>query len=106
MITPTGTAAPALAADAFVRGDRRRQLELADFRGSWVVIAFGARYGDIVELAELEEAFAADGAIILPATPDDWHAVADRYAGVDSLRCPILSSAADARRITAIVDPG
>src|SRR3954470_2526452 len=106
MITPTGTAAPALAADAFVRGDRRRQLELANFRGSWVVIAFGARYTDILELAELEEAFAADGAIVLAATPDDWHDVADRYGGVESLRFPILSSVDEARRLTAIVDPG
>ena len=33
MITPTGTAAPALAADAFVRGEKRRCISLTEFRG-------------------------------------------------------------------------
>jgi alkyl hydroperoxide reductase subunit AhpC len=106
MITPTGTAAPILGADAFVRGEKRRRLELSDFRGSWVVLAFGVRGTDVAELAELEEAFAADGAVVLAATPDDWHEVADRYGELETLRFPILTSVDEARRITAIVDPG
>jgi peroxiredoxin len=105
MITPTGTAAPALGADAFVRGERRRRIELSEFRGTWVVLAFGVREADVLELAELEEAFAADGAVVLAATPDDWHDVADRY-DLAVLRFPILTSVDEARRITAIVDPG
>ena len=105
MITPTGTAAPQLAAHAFVRGEKRRSIALADFRGSWVVLALGARATDVLELAALEEAFAADGAVVLAATPDDWHEVASRFAD-EPVRFPILTSVDEARRITAIVDPG
>ena len=105
MITPTGTAAPMLDVDAFVRGEKRRRLSLAEFRGTWVVLALGARSTDVLELAELEEAFAADGAIVLAATPDDWHEVASRYAD-EPVRFPILASVEETRRITAIVDPG
>ena len=39
MITQIGTAAPAVAADAFVRGEQRRTMELSEFRGTWVVLA-------------------------------------------------------------------
>ena len=106
MITPTGTAAPALGADAFVRGEKRRRLELADFRGSWVVLAFGVREADVLELAELEEAFAADGAVLLASTTDDWYEVEARYGDVETLRFPLLTSVDEPRRITAIVDPG
>ena len=106
MITSTGTAAPALAADAFVRGEKRRTLALSDFRGTWVVLAFAARHTDVVELAELEEAFAADGAVVLAATPDGWHDAADRYGSEPAVRFPILTGVEEHRRITAIVDPG
>jgi peroxiredoxin len=105
MITPTGTAAPLLAADAFVRGEKRRRLSLADFRGSWVVVAFGARALDVLELAAYEESFAADGAVVLATTPDDWHETASRYRD-EPVRFPILTSVEETRRITAIVDPG
>ena|SRR5579885_219240 len=105
MITPTGTAAPVLEADAFVRGEKRRRLSLAEFRGTWVVLALGVRPGDVLELAALEEAFAADGAVVLAATPDDWHEVASRYAD-EPVRFPILASVQESRRLTAIVDPG
>ena len=105
MITPTGTAAPTLEADAFVRGEKRRRLSLAEFRGTWVVLALGARSTDVLELAALEEAFAADGAVVLAATPDDWHDIASRYSD-EPVRFPILSSVDETRRITAIVDPG
>jgi alkyl hydroperoxide reductase subunit AhpC len=106
MITPTGTAAPTLAADAFVRGEKRRTLRLDDYRGTWVVLAFGVRRGDLLELAALEEAFAADGAVVLAATADDWHEVEQRYAPDTVVRFPILTSVEERRRITAIVDPG
>jgi peroxiredoxin len=105
MITPTGTAAPLLAADAFVRGEKRRRLSLADFRGSWVVVAFGARALDVLELAAYEESFAADGAVVLATTTDDWHETASRYRD-EPVRFPILTSVEETRRITAIVDPG
>jgi peroxiredoxin len=106
MITPTGTAAPHVAGDAFVRGEKRRRIELAEYRGSWVVLALGVRHADVLELAELEEAFAADGAVVLAATPDDWHEVAARYGDETAVRFPILAEVDEGRRITAIVDPG
>ena len=70
MVTPIGTAAHLLDADAFVRGDGRRRISLADYRGTWVVLALGARRLDVLELTALEETFAADGAVVLAATPD------------------------------------
>jgi peroxiredoxin len=106
MITSPGTAAPALAADAFVRGEERRRLELPEFRGAWVVLAFAVRHTDVLELAELEEAFAAGGAVILAATPDDRHEVEHRYRSEQTVRFPILTEVEEHRRITALIDPG
>jgi alkyl hydroperoxide reductase subunit AhpC len=106
MITQIATAAPALVADAFVRGEQRRRLELAGFRGTWVVLAFGVRHSDVLDLARLEEAFAADGAVVLAATAEDWHEVEHRYGEEESVRFPILTEVEERRRITAIVDPG
>ena len=105
MINHVGTALHNLAADAFVRGEKRRRLELSAFRGSWLVLALGVRRADVLELAALEEAFAADGAIVLAATPDDWHETASRYGG-EPVRFPILTGIAETRRITVVVDPG
>jgi alkyl hydroperoxide reductase subunit AhpC len=99
------TAAPQLVAEAFVRGERRRELALTEFRGSWLVVALGARRADILELAELEETFAADGAVVVAATSDDWYATAFAYAST-AVRFPILTSVDEARRVTLIVDPG
>jgi peroxiredoxin len=106
MITSIGTAAPILAADAFVRGEKRRTLALSEFRGTWVVLVLAARHADVLELAELEEAFAADGAVVLAATPDDWHEVEHRYGPEQALRFPILTGVEEHRRITLVVDPG
>ena len=97
-------AAPALTADAFVRGERRRPISLADFRGTWAVVALGARSTDVLELAAFEEAFAADGAVLVAATTDDWHEVASRYAD-EPVRFPILAGVEEHRRVTLIVDP-
>jgi hypothetical protein len=99
------TAAPALAADAFVRGERRCTLDLAGFRGTWVVLALGVRYADVLELGELEEAFAADGAVVLGATAADWHDTERRYGSEETVRFPILTEVDEHRRITMIVDP-
>ena len=105
MITPIRTAAPTLEADAFVRGEGRRRVSLESYRGTWIVVALGARPLDVLELAALEESFAADGAVVLAATPDDWREVASRY-GDEPVRFPILSSVDETRLITLIVDPG
>jgi alkyl hydroperoxide reductase subunit AhpC len=105
MITPTRTSALPIAADAFVRGERRRTLRLDDYRGTWVVLAFGVRHADVLELAELEEAFAADGAVVLAASADDWHVVEQRFGAETTVRFPILTSVDERRRLTVIVDP-
>ena len=68
-------------------------------------LAFGARHDDLLELAALEEAFGADGAIVLATRPDDWHELAARYGG-ESIRFPILCEIEERRRITIVVDPG
>src|SRR3954466_15191701 len=98
-------AAPQLVAEAFVRGERRREIALTEFRGSWLVVALGARRSDILELTELDDAFGADGAVVVAATPDDWYATAFAYAGT-AVRFPILTSVDETRRVTLIVDPG
>ena len=54
---------------------------------------------------QLEEAFGADGAIVLATTPHDWHETADRY-GDEPVRFPLFTEVAEQRRITIIVDPG
>jgi alkyl hydroperoxide reductase subunit AhpC len=105
MITPIRTAAPTLEADAFVRGEGRRRVSLESYRGTWVVVALGARPLEVLELAALEESFAADGAVVHAPKPHDWHEVAARY-GDEPVRFPILSSVDETRRVTLIVDPG
>ena len=106
MVTAIGTAAPRVSGDAFVRGEKRRTISLDEYRGTWVVVAFGVRHADVLELAALEESFAADGAVVIAATPDDWHEVAYRYGDEESVRFPILAGVEEERRLTAIVDPG
>src|SRR6476661_2802674 len=106
MTIRTGTAAPVLAGDAFVRGEKRRRIDLTELRGTWVVLAFAARRIEVLDLAELEEAFAADGAVVVAATADDWHEVAARYSDEGSVRFPILTEIQETRRITMIVDRG
>lgn len=79
-------------------------ITLAEFRGGWTVVAFGVRHLDALELAELEEAFAADGAVVLATTPDDWHETETKYRN-EPVRFPLLTGVAETRRITMIVDP-
>jgi peroxiredoxin len=105
MLICIGNAAPHVAADAFARGEQRRRISLTDFRGTWLVVAFGVGRSDALELAQLEEAFAADGAVVLATTPDDWHDTAHRYAS-EPIRLPLLTSVEETRRLTMIVDPG
>jgi hypothetical protein len=99
------TAAPALEADAFVRGESRRRMSLAEFRGTWLVVALGARRADVLELAKLEEAFAASGAVVIATTPEDWHGVEHVYSA-EPVRFPILAGVDESRRVTLVVDPG
>ena len=101
----TGTAAPTLAADAFVRGQKRFSLALSEYRGTWAVVANAPPPPHVHELAQHEEAVGADGANDLATTPHDWHETADRY-GDEPVRFPLFTEVAEQRRITMIVDPG
>jgi alkyl hydroperoxide reductase subunit AhpC len=105
MLISIGSAAPWLEAEAFVRGEQRRTIALSDYRGGWAVVAFGVRRFDTRQLADLEEAFAADGAVVIAATADDWHDTEIVYRN-EALRFPLLTGVAETRRITMIVDPG
>lgn len=105
MFIAIGSAAPNLEAEAFTLGDDKRRIRLSDYRGGWVVVAFGVRRFDAQELGELEEAFAADGAVVLATTAHDWHETADRFRH-ERVRFPLLSGIDETRRITMIVDPG
>ncbi len=97
-------AAPQLVAEAFIRGERRREIALSEFRGSWAVVSLAARRADVLALAELEEAFAATGAVVVAATADDWYSAAFTYSGTP-VRFPILTGVAESRRLTLFVDP-
>ena len=105
MMISIGSAAPRVTADAFLHGESRRRITLDEYRGTWLVVAFGARRFDTRELAELEEAFAADGAVVLVTTPHAWEDAASLY-GDEPVRLPVLTGVDEPRRITMIVDQG
>jgi NMD protein affecting ribosome stability and mRNA decay len=95
---------PALAADAYVRGEKRRCIGIDEFRGSWLVIALGARVFDMLELAALDDAFNADGAVVVAATAHDYEDVAARLE-TESVRFPVFTDVEESRRVTLILDP-
>jgi len=95
---------PVLAADAYVRGEKRRCIGIDEFRGSWLVMALGARTFDILELAALDDAFNADGAVVVAATAHDYEDVAARLE-TESVRFPVFTDVEKSRRVTLILDP-
>jgi len=95
---------PVLAADAYVRGEKRRCIGIDEFRGSWLVMALGARTFDILELAALDDAFNADGAVVVAATAHDYEDVAARLE-TESVRFPVFTDVEESRRVTLILDP-
>jgi hypothetical protein len=98
------SAAPALEAEAFIRGEKRRRMSLPDFRGTWVVVVLGATHDDLVDLATQEQAFAADGAVLLAvmqAQIDEVERSTVDLAG----RFPILCGVDESRRVALVVDP-
>ena len=92
-----------LEAEAFVRGEGHRRLSLREFRGTWVVLALGASRREVLDLAAHEEAFAADGAVVLASTPADREVVARAYADLP-VRFPILCGVEESP-VTMVVDP-
>ena len=103
-MTVTIGTTPALAADAYVRGEKRRCIGIDEFRGSWLVVALGARTFDILELAALDDAFNADGAVVVAATAHDYEDVAARLE-TESVRFPVFTDVEESRRVTLILDP-
>jgi hypothetical protein len=95
---------PALAADAYVRGEKRRCIGIDEFRGSWLVVALGVRTFDILELAALDDAFNADGAVVVAATAHDYEDVAARLE-TETVRLPVFTDVEESRRVTLILDP-
>ena len=95
---------PTLAADAYVRGERRRCIGIDEFRGSWVVVALGSRTADLRELAALDDAFNADGAVVVATTPHDYEDVAGRLE-TEAVRFPVFTDVEESRRVTLILDP-
>ena len=108
MTTSIRTAAPTLEADVFVRGEGRCSVVAGVVsRDLGVVVALGACPLEVLELVVLEESFAADGAVVLAATLDDWHEVAARYGRrAGALPDPHRRSRFETCCVTLIVDPG
>jgi hypothetical protein len=98
------SAAPALEAEAFIRGEDRRRMSLAEFRGTWVVVVLGATHDDLVDLATQEQAFAADGAVLLAAMQAEIDEVERSALDVPG-RFPILCGIDEPRRVALVVDP-
>ena len=69
------------------------------------MVALAARRADVLELAELEEAFGADGAVVVAATVRRLVRHGLHYAST-AVRFPILTSVDETRRVTLFVDPG
>ena len=106
MIYVTGTAAPALAADAFVRGAEALPLALAEYRGTWVGRRLRRPPRRRARARRSSRRPSAPTApIVLATTPDDWHETAAslrRRAG----SLPVLTEVAEQRRITIDRRPG
>ena len=95
---------PTFAADAYVRGERRRCIAIDEFRGSWVVVALGSRTADLRELAALDDAFNADGAVVVATTAHAYEDVAGRLE-TEAVRFPVFTDVEESRRVTLILDP-
>jgi hypothetical protein len=104
-MTLTIGTAPVLAADAYVRGERRRCIGIEEFRGSWVVLALGARRTDMRDLAQLADAFEATGAIVIAATPHDYGDVELMLEEEMQIRFPVFTDVDERRRVSLILDP-
>lgn len=106
MTVRIGTQVTSFPVDAYVRGDEDpRQIDLAAERGVWVVLFFYPRDftfvcpTEIRAFADLEEAFAAEGAIILGASTDSWYVHKAWFEGDPRLRdvaYPILADTSHA----------
>jgi alkyl hydroperoxide reductase subunit AhpC len=79
MVVKVGAPAPVVAADAYVRGEENPvHVELARYRGQWVVVVFYRRDfsfvcpNELQAFAELADAFAQEQAQLLAVSTDSW----------------------------------
>jgi peroxiredoxin (alkyl hydroperoxide reductase subunit C) len=79
MVVKVGAPAPLVAADAYVRGGESPvHVELAGYRGQWVVVVFYRRDFSVVcpdelqTFAELADDFAQEQAQLLAVSTDSW----------------------------------
>jgi alkyl hydroperoxide reductase subunit AhpC len=101
MIVKVGTPAPPFRAEAYRRGESGAiQVELTAYRGRWVVLFFYPRDftflcpTELRAFAELQAAFALEGASVLAASTDSWHvhrAWLETSSGLAGIRYPVLA---------------
>ena len=106
MTVRVGTQVPSISTEAYVRGeDGPHRVDLAALRGQWVVLFFYPRDftfvcpTEIRAFADLEGAFAAEGAIVLGASTDSYFVHKAWFEGDPRLRdvaYPILADTAHA----------
>ena len=93
MTVRIGYLIPSIPVEAYVRGeDGPRQVDLAALRGHWVVLFFYPRDftfvcpTEIRAFAELEAAFATEGAAVLGASTDSYYVHKAWFEGDPRLR--------------------
>jgi alkyl hydroperoxide reductase subunit AhpC len=126
-----GDAAPVLKAEAYVRDeDDPVQVELGGAAESWTILFFYPRDftflcpSELRGFAELQAAFALEGASVVAASTDSWHvhrAWLETSPGLGGIRYPVVADPTQeltrsygvldhedgsARPATFIIDPG
>jgi len=106
MTITVGNSAPDLELEAYVASaPEPRQMRLADYRGSWVVLFFYPRDFTFVcptelqAFAELEPEFAAEEAVLVAASTDSYwshKAWFESHPMLASVRYPVLADTAHA----------
>lgn len=99
-----GKQAPGLALEAYEPSEpEAQQVSLTDYRGSWVVLFFYPRDftficpTELQAFAELEEAFAQEGAVVVAASTDSYwshKAWFETHPALAAVRYPVLADTA------------
>jgi lipoyl-dependent peroxiredoxin subunit C len=130
MSLKVGEAAPVVTVEAYVRDEAGPvEMEVGGFAGSWTVLFFYPRDftflcpTELRGFAELQAAFALEGASVLAASTDSWHvhrAWLETSSGLAGIRYPVLADQAQeltraygvldtddgsAHPVTFIIDP-
>ncbi len=130
MSLKVGEAAPVVTVEAYVRDEAGPvEMEIGAPAGSWTVLFFYPRDftflcpAELRGFAELQAAFALEGASVMAASTDSWHvhrAWLETSSGLTGIRYPVLADAAQeltraygvldtedgsAHPVTFIIDP-